>query len=165
MCIESSQLRSSWDQFFTTVHLEEGWITPLLVAIDSLEASEAFWKPADGIPSIAEVLLHVDGWLSVVVKGVRGEKSGDNEDWPDVPEASDEAWRDLHGRVSGRVQEAKAVLDGLSDAQLYEERPCDEGTRADALSDIFVHNAYHAGQIVRTRQLYAAFQAQEVASA
>lgn len=165
MSVDSVVLKRHWDQFFATVHTEEGWITPLLPSIDGVEASEAFWKPAEGIPSIAEVLLHVDGWFAAVLRDLRQEPKVENEDWPEVQNVDEAGWAALRDRIENRVAEAKAQLGAYSADDLYQEGEGGEGTRAAALADIFVHNAYHAGQIMRTRQLYAAYQAQELVSA
>ncbi|HRK20787.1 MAG TPA: DinB family protein [Fimbriimonadaceae bacterium] len=165
MMVESDTLKRTWNQFFTTVHAEEGWITPLIPSLEGVEAPEAYWKPADGIPSIAEVLLHVDGWLAAVLRDLRQEAKVENEDWPAVTATDAAAWSALRDRIENRVAEAKAQLEGYSAEGLYQEGTCGEGSPASSLADIFVHNAYHTGQIMRTRQLYAAFQAQELVSA
>lgn len=162
MSMKNTSVKAAWTQLFTTVHTEDGWITAVLPSIEGVEAPEAFWRPAEGIPSIAEVLLHVDGWLATIVRGIRGEPGGENEDWPAAPEGTVANWVALRERVASRIAEANSVLEALDVEALYENRPGDVGTRAAALGDIFAHNAYHAGQIVRTRQLYAAFQAKEL---
>jgi uncharacterized damage-inducible protein DinB len=152
-------IKSDWDHFFDIVHTEEDWITPLLNSIDGVSAREAFWRPGGSVASIADIVLHTNGWLESTLRAVLGMPEQDNEDWPDAPEATQANWTGLVDRLKLTVADLSRALHNLALEELYSPPKGRESRRSTMLTNILVHSAYHAGQVVKLRQAYAATEA------
>ncbi len=159
----ATSVKQDWDHFFTIVTREDGWITPLLSSVDGVTYDEAFWKVGTGVASIAAITMHATGWLESTLNGVLGLPEIDNTDWPEAPAASDQALSDIKERLHRAVMDLSRALHNLKLEELYGAPEGAESKRSTMLTDILVHSAYHAGQIVKLRQAYAAI-AQPVAS-
>jgi hypothetical protein len=85
-----------------------------------------------------------------------GTAEGKNEDWPNPPAPSEQAWEDMQQGLKGTICDLSRALHNLSLEELYSQPNGGELKRSTTLTDIFVHSAYHAGQIVKLRQIYAA---------
>lgn len=149
-------IKSEWRHFFEVAHTEEDWITPLLLSIEGLSAREAFWRPGSAVASIADIVLHANGWLEQTLRGVLGMPEGENEDWPLAPEATETNWQTIVELLKGTVADLSRALHNLSLEELYNPPKGRESRRSTMLTNILVHSAYHAGQIVKLRQVCAA---------
>ena len=155
-------IKPEWDHFFAIVNTQEDWITPLLNSIDGVKAREAFWRPGGSVASIADVVLHVSGWLEQTLRGVLGMPEQENEDWPAPPESTDANWRAILDRLKLTVADLSRALHNLSLEELYGTPKGRESKRSTMITNILVHNAYHAGQIVKLRQAYVALESAAV---
>ena len=148
-------IKSEWDHFFDIVHTEEDWITPLLNSLDGVNAQEAFWRPGGTVASIADIVLHTNGWLEQTLRGVLGMPEQDNTDWPEPPEATEANWLELTNRLKSTIGDLSRALHNLSLEELYNPPQGRKSRRSTMLTNILVHSAYHAGQIVKLRQAIA----------
>ena len=151
-------IKPEWEHFFNIVNTEEDWITPLLNSIDGVNAREAFWRPGGSVASIADISLHVTGWLEETLRSVLGMPEQENEDWPAAPEATESNWRAMIDRLKLTVADLSRALHNLSLEELYGAPKGRESKRSTLITNILVHNAYHAGQIVKLRQAYVALE-------
>lgn len=141
-------------------HTEENWIHPLRDVLGEVTIDEAKWKPASDVASIWEVTAHLTPYLQGTVRRLRDEAVPEIEDWPTVADKSDAAWESLRAQAIGAIDALGEEVAKLDDASL--ERITGRGTPAwESIADIAIHNAYHAGQIVKLRQLCAAAKAAE----
>lgn len=136
---------------------EEGWIHPLGPAVEGLTAAQAAWKPAPQRHSIWQIVRHIILWKQPTVDRWDGKPtpSADELSASDWREASgdDAAWQadvrrllDLHRQVRARVEAA-------DEATLMSPLPGSKQPRALGVSDMTVHDGYHAGQIRYLRAL------------
>ncbi len=148
-------IKSEWDHFFAAVNTEEDWITPLLNAVDGVEAEAALWKPAGEIASIAEIVAHVNGHLEATLRAVLGMADQDYDDWPPLIGTGESAWTTLVERLKLTVADLHRALHNWSLDEIYGVPRGKESKRSTMVTNILVHNAYHAGQIVKLRQAFA----------
>ena len=151
-------IKPEWDHFFNIVNTEEDWITPLLNSIDGVNAREAFWRPGGDVASIADITIHTNGWLEQTLRGILGMPEQENEDWPTPPESTEANWRGMLDRLKLTVADLSRALHNLSLEELYGAPKGRESKRSTMITNILVHNAYHAGQIVKLRQAYVALE-------
>jgi hypothetical protein len=152
-------IKPEWEHFFNIVNTEEDWITPLLNSIDGVNAREAFWRAGGNVASIADITLHTNGWLEQTLRAVLGMPEQENEDWPSAPEATESNWRAMVERLKLTVADLSRALHNLSLEELYGAPKGRKSKRSTLLTNILVHNAYHAGQIVKLRQACASLEA------
>ena len=139
---------ADWDE--VTRRVFEPVTTPLT-------AEEAHWRPAPGMRSITEMVNHMAYWLEYRVCQVRGEpleplkpvpKGGEAPAWmPPYPECVENLRKQFEA-----LHEAIAAL---RDEDL--ERTAEGSPRpiVELISNIVAHNAYHMGQILLLRRLWA----------
>lgn len=130
---------------FRISHTEEGWILPLLDAMNEVDSETAKWKPAPDVASIWEIVAHAIPYTQSRLCDFTGEAKPDEEDWPEISDTSPEAWAALQGRVRSVVGQFQAIMDGADGNKI---------ASPERLMDIIVHDAFHAGQIVKLRQVY-----------
>jgi hypothetical protein len=135
-------------------HVEEGWIQPLGEVVRDIDAGCAAWKPAPEVASIWEILAHAAPYLESRVCDFTGRRYPDEEDWPPVSDTSPEAWAAMQNRIASAIGQLSEALALVSDDQLSQIPEGKQTALASRLLDIFVHDAYHAGQIVKLTQLY-----------
>jgi uncharacterized damage-inducible protein DinB len=128
------------------------WHGPaLLELLADVPAVQAAARPLAGAHSIWEIVLHVAAWQGFATRALGGEPMPlnlpDEEDWPPVADAGEEAWRaavaDL-GEVNRRLREA---VRKLSDDDLERIVGGREYSFYFLLHGVVQHGLYHAGQI------------------
>ncbi len=146
-------IRQTWK----AANTEEGWINPLLDVVRGTTYEQAKWKPGGDAASIWEVLAHATPYAEGLLRNLEGAGSGrEEEDWPALTDQSEAAWEALKRRLETAVTRLETVVAGLSDEALC---TCMEGKKevpASYILDIAIHNAYHAGQIMKLQQVNAA---------
>ena len=151
----ADSVRKEWGHFFTIVHTEDDWIIPLLSAVDGVTADQAFWRPGGEVASIADIALHASGWLGATLQALLGLPETDNVDWPEPAATSEAAWAEIVSHLKETVADLSRALHNLSLEELYAPPAGRQSQRGTLLTNILVHNAYHAGQIVKLRQAHA----------
>ena len=143
-----NELKTVVGYAFKSVHREDGWIHPLCDVVDVTE-EQANWRPAPEVASIAEVVAHLEPYMSDVVQVLRGEEKVDHEDWGGT---QGQSWSALKARLLNTTAELEAEIGKLSEEDLATPAPGKATPRWEILMDIAIHNAYHAGQIVKLTQ-------------
>ena len=160
--LDSRHIHDDWVHFFDTVHSDNDWITPLLDAVAGIGVEEASWKPASAMPSIWEIVAHASGHLEALLLDLNAVDVFDYADWPAVDSGNAAEWEATTGKLVEQIARLQRQVRGFSVEDLYESA----GSRrrvSQRLTSIFVHNAYHAGQIVKLRQLFSASREMAVA--
>ena len=142
--------------------LEEGygpgaWHGPdLKAALADVSAEEAFWRPAAGRHSIAEIALH----HAYCARSVRGQLSGkapepfvlEGEDWfalsrPGAPLD----WKKVQAVVESEQGRVAAVLAEIAAGRV--KSPIGDVERFDLVLGLACHAVYHAGQVQLLKRL------------
>lgn len=154
--MERSLLSTTIERLIATTHTEDGWIEPLAVALDGVTATEAAWHPAPGVSSIWEITAHLSNYLNSHVGSYTDEAPVDFEDWPAVENTTDADWLELRDKTVAMSKDLGSKAAKLSDEDLAKVAKNREAKTSHRIVDISSHDAYHAGQIVKLRQIYAA---------
>jgi uncharacterized damage-inducible protein DinB len=130
--------------------LLDGYFERICAATRELDAGQLWWRPHEGVNSIANLLLHLEGNLSQwVLEGLGGEPFERHRDAEFAARegASGEVLRQRLGAVVARCQRAVAALD---DERLGASLRIQgyEVTGLGALYHAVEHASYHTGQIV-----------------
>lgn len=129
-----------------SIHDENSWFVCINYAIKDLEQAQAIEKREDQVHSVAEIVNHLYFYNERYLSRFRGEE---------VPERSRhyDTFQN-HGNVEwpSRVSDFQVVLSLFKQEILS----CSEEKLeiwGETLSHLFMHNAYHIGQIVTIRKL------------
>ena len=133
--------------------LEEGygkgaWHGPdMKAALADVSPELAFWRPAPGRHSIAEIALH----HAFCVRSVRGKLSPapvetflvEMEDWFELSEKGGPTWSEIAKTVESEQRRLAAVVEKLEA----------DTERFDLVLGITCHAVYHAGQVQLVKRL------------
>jgi uncharacterized damage-inducible protein DinB len=117
-------------------------------------AAQAAARPlADG-HTIWELALHIAVWDRVVARRLRGERFEPSpaQDWPRVPEATEDAWRRTVADVRAARAELRGALLAFDEARLHETVGGKTYSFYVMAHGIVQHDLYHAGQIAILRK-------------
>ena len=126
--------------------------------LDGVTAAQAAAHPIKNAHSIWELVLHIGAWDGAVLRrlgGVAVELS-DAENFPQVTDASETAWRTALARVRRVHEELVAAVATLPESRLYEMVPGKEGAHYTfyyMLHGVAQHELYHAGQIALLKKM------------
>jgi uncharacterized damage-inducible protein DinB len=140
---------------FRIAHTEEGWISPLLDVVKATDYDTARWKPAPDVASIWEIVAHTIPYTGGRLCDFTGESPANEEDWPKV-DGTQASWEALQTRAISVIERLQATVDAASEIDLSTPKAGKQSPKAERLADIIVHDAYHAGQIVKLQQIRAA---------
>ena len=133
------------------------WHGPSLrEALDGVTAAEAVQHPIPGAHSIWELVLHIRATCELVRRRTRGNSAQltPEEDWPLVPEATEENWkRDVAAAFEASTRLQNAVRAFPSDDLGQPLLPNPPYTAFTQFIGITQHDVYHAGQIVLLRKM------------
>ena len=125
------------------------------VCLDQLSVEQIWWRGADTQNAVGNLVLHLCGNVRQwIISGIGGA--------PDIRERDKEfAARDggsaaeLKAALAATLNEAVAVLEGLTDNQLKEHRTIQgyDKTVLEAIYHIVEHFSHHAGQILFATKL------------
>ena len=136
----------------------EAWHGPsVLEAIEGVSAGQAAAHPIAGAHSIWELVLHLCGTYGLVLRrlGGDGRQLTESEDWPSVPEASAENWRDSI-RVLKQLNEELRLAVRSFPVEALDQPLVAEAAAYTAYTQfigVTQHNLYHAGQMALLRKL------------
>lgn len=139
----ADQLKRSFDG--------EAWHGPALMEIvDGVDASTAAARPIRAGHSIWELVLHIAAWERIIARRIVERKAiapTDEENFPQVTEISDSAWRQSISNLRAAHAELMAAVSNLKESHLNEHvRGKDYDIRF-MLTGTVQHVAYHGGQI------------------
>jgi uncharacterized damage-inducible protein DinB len=131
-------------------HYGPAWHGPAVAELlADVTAARAAAKPALGSHSIWALVLHMTAWKDEVRRRLSepGRKLSAEEDWPEIHDASDTAWRETLERLTASQAALENAVAGLGDEQLVGSAT--DGSRGfeELLHVIIHHDLYHAGQI------------------
>jgi uncharacterized damage-inducible protein DinB len=133
----------------------EAWHGPSVRdALDGVTAEEALQHPIAGAHSIWELVLHLAGTYSLVLRRLNGDATdlAPDEDWPSVDSASPAKWAAALDVLRSLNQQLRAAVRSFNrDAldQLMGNRKYSAYTQFIGVTQ---HDLYHAGQIVLLRR-------------
>jgi hypothetical protein len=130
---------------------KESWYAPLKHAIEGITAEQAIWKPAgEATKTIWENVNHLIYYKERLVSNMQGidwtnnldgdqtfsltEQFNDDEEWNKVVKRAEDVYHNLRQLLIKTPEEEIEQLEGK-------------------LLDIFLHDAYHTGQIIQIRKM------------
>ena len=121
--LDSQKIHADWLRFFETVHTEDGWITPMLDAVNGVSAEVAAWKPAPEIASIWEIVNHATGWIEDLLADLTGSDGIDPVDWPPLNVIDESSWGVARERLHEGIRLLEQQVKGLSVEDIYDFPP------------------------------------------
>ena len=149
-------LQTTFEYMHRAVHTEDGWIHPLRDAIKDVGVDEARWKPAPDVASIWDVTAHATPYLYDLLRALRAEDKVEHEDWHAITDVSEPAWIRLRNELLSGIDQLGEEIAEIQESDFTLPPTGKKTPRWELMTDIAVHDAYHAGQIIKLRQLYAA---------
>ena len=123
-------------------------------------ASEAAARPAAGLHTIGELVLHIRFWCDDSLRRLPGAgtgpgalpEPGPGEDWPALAPPDGPAWKRLVAGVAESHRALAGAVKLLSPDLLPSRIPGRKVTYEDMLRGVVEHVAYHGGQIAILRR-------------
>lgn len=146
------------------VHDGEPWHGPSRAQVlADVSAAEATWRPAPGVHTLWEIVLHMRSWTQEVLRRAEGGVPADpaEGDWPSMPSpADDAAWREaqrfLDNAHAALVRFVAQMQDDARAARVA-ERPTDPPghaiTQRAMIRSLAEHDVYHTGQLALLKRL------------
>jgi uncharacterized damage-inducible protein DinB len=133
----------------------------VLELVDGVNARTASAKPIQGAHSIWELFLHIAAWDDAVLRRAGGTpvQLSDEQNFPDVTDTSEAAWRGAIESVKRTHNELVKVVAAFPDARLQDQVPGKTESYHNffyMFSGIVQHELYHAGQIALLKKFRAA---------
>jgi uncharacterized damage-inducible protein DinB len=133
-----SELRST--------HTSEEWFVPANVAVKGLTAEQASWTDGKGNHSVGQLAYHLVFWDRRNLEKLKGEQSpkysGNNDETFEKFDAK--TWDQTVKDLDDVMTELEQWVETADEAKLAE--------KAQVLTHISTHNAYHIGQIIYVRK-------------
>lgn len=132
----------------------EAWHGPsVLSLLEGVTAEQAAAHPVAGAHSIWELVLHIEAWESACKRRLQGDRAQleTEEDWPVVPDHSEQAWEQTKQKVVDTHRELIDAIGSLDESRL--DKPIIEDPTTPYSSTYVTlhggvqHDLYHAGQI------------------
>src|ERR1051325_2391457 len=153
--------------------MEEGygpgaWHGPdLKAALADVPPELAFWRPAPGRHSIAEIALH----HAYCTRSVRGQLAGtppepcvrEGEDWFALSVRAGLTWPEILAVVDAEQGRLATLVADIAAGRV--RPPLGDAERFELVLGITCHAVYHAGQVQLIKRLHAAEPPQEIGRA
>lgn len=136
----------------------ESWHGPSVrEVLADVSAEDAAAHPIAGAHSIWEIVLHITGGYRLVLTRVRGQLAqlSEADEWPPVPEASEETWRESLLTLDQLNRELQNAVRAFP-AERLSQPMGSEYTAYTQFSGAPQHDLYHAGQIVMLKKALSA---------
>lgn len=128
------------------------WHGPALAeSLIGVDAATAAARPIPNAHTIWEIVLHAAAWADIARRRMAGEAADRvpmEEDWPPIPDTSEEAWRAAQHTLDEAHRKLHADLLALPDECLDDCVVGSDPTVRGLLLGLLQHHTYHAGQIV-----------------
>jgi hypothetical protein len=130
---------------------KESWYAPLKHAIEGITAEQATWRPAgEATKTIWENVNHLIYYKERLVSNMQGIEWTNNLDGDQTFSLTEQSNDDTEWEKV--VKRAEDVYNNLR--QLLIKTPAKEIEQLEGkLLDIFLHDAYHTGQIIQIRKM------------
>lgn len=132
---------------------KEIWYAPLKHAIEGVTAEQASWRPAvEATKTIWENVNHLIYYKERLVADLESREwthklSGDENFYLTEQSNEDKEWKKVIERAENVHRSLRQILSGTSVEEL------DQNSLEGKLLDIFLHDAYHTGQIIQIRKM------------
>jgi hypothetical protein len=132
---------------------KEGWYAPLKHAIEGITAEQASWRPTgEATKTIWENVNHLIYYKERLVANMEGSEwthnlSSDENFYLTEQSNEDMEWKKVVERAVNAQRSLRQILSKTSVEEL------DQNSLEGKLLDIFLHDAYHTGQIVQIRKM------------
>ena len=146
------------DHIYRTANTRGSTISPFLESIDGVEIEEAGYRPGEGVTSIEEIVAHATGWLEFTLSELTGSPGPENVGWPGFGNSDQDCWDTARHRLHSAVATMQELLHRLCETELFAQANGGQATRVERIMNMAIHDAYHAGQIIKIRQIYKAQQ-------
>lgn len=129
------------------------WHGPALMELlEGVSPTDAAATPITGAHSIWQLVLHIAFWADEARARFSGQPRrtlAENADWPAVPAATDDAWRDAQRRLASSYEALRDAVGASTDAVLSQRAPGSDPPHSmlDMLHGVIEHGTYHGGQI------------------
>ncbi len=122
--------------------------------LDGVTAEEAARHPIPGAHSIWELVLHLAGTYSLVLRRLNGDATelSPEEDWPSVETLSPANWTAALNVLRSLNQQLRAAVRGYSEEALDQRLGNGKYTAYEQFIGVTQHDLYHSGQIVLLRR-------------
>jgi hypothetical protein len=128
----------------------------LKAALADIPTALAFWRPAAGRHSIAEIALH----HAYCARAVRARLSGvpaepfirEGDDWFDLSDAQAPTWAEVPESVDTEQHRLAALVEDIEAGRV--QSPLDGAERFNLELGITCHAIYHAGQVQLIKRLH-----------
>jgi uncharacterized damage-inducible protein DinB len=152
---ESEHLADALIGLFTRT--DNGWFTPLTVAVAGLTAEKAARTPAPRFNSVWGLVDHVRYWEEFALLRLRGlpaDRAVLGEDWAPIIDPADEAaWQAACHRAVAMNEVLAAYVAGLTDEELAEPYAPGRAKRQQVIQGVIAHNSYHTCEIISVRHM------------
>jgi uncharacterized damage-inducible protein DinB len=147
-----TNLREALEDQLRRAMAGEAWHGPSVrEALEGLTAVQAAQHPIAGAHSCWELVLHLSGCYRLVLRRLEGnaEPFLSEDDWPPVPEHTEDNWRRDIEALYALNAGARAAIREFPMERLYEPLVADPPYLAfTQFIGLTQHDLYHAGQIV-----------------
>lgn len=132
---------------------KESWYAPLKSSIEGITAEQACFKPSGGgNKSIWELVNHLIYYKERLVANMEGREWTNHLDGDktfDLTEQSNDEkeWKNVVVRLEKVHNHLRQLLNKISEDEL------NNNSLEGKLLDIFLHDAYHTGQIIQIRKM------------
>ncbi|MDN4593665.1 DinB family protein [Polycladomyces subterraneus] len=134
---------------------------PLISALEGVRADEAAWQPHANSHSIWQIVNHIVFWNENILRNLQGNATPVNIDnsatFGEPGDPTDEAsWQATVERMKEVCTNIQLTLSDWDESRF--DTPYDNSALSYklVLADLAMHDAYHIGQILYIRKLYAA---------
>jgi uncharacterized damage-inducible protein DinB len=126
--------------------------------LNGVTAAQAATHPIKNAHSVWELVLHIAAWDGAVLRRMGGVAVtlSDAENFPEVKDASNAAWRGALAQVRRVHEDLVKTVAALPDSRLDEVVPGKEGAHYTfyyMLHGVVQHELYHAGQIALLKKI------------
>jgi uncharacterized damage-inducible protein DinB len=132
------------------------WHGPsVLEALDGLDAESAFAHPIPGAHSAWELVLHLAGTYSLVLRRLEGDPRPltPEEDWPEVGAPTADRWRRAVQSLQRLNEDLRLAVRRFPVERLDQPLvPLPDYTAYTQFIGTTQHNLYHAGQVLLLRR-------------
>jgi uncharacterized damage-inducible protein DinB len=120
--------------------------------------AKAFWQPAEGAHSIAQITSHMIYWRQALIKRLNGDieykpsmKSEDN--WKSNDQLKRKGWKALKKSLDESQAHLLSLLTLQKDS-LLKRKYSDRASFQDLINGILQHDLYHTGQIAYLKSIH-----------
>lgn len=136
-----------------TTHTDKDWFVPVNIALEGVTVDQANWNDGKGNHSIGQLAHHLLFWNERVLASFKGQdvaKYDGNND-KTFTNFDKKSWEAVVKRLDTVLADLEKFVETADEAKLKE--------KYSTIAHIGTHNAYHTGQIIYTRKLQGAWDA------